>query len=582
MTPAPADALRERVLEVALSEVLRATPAPDYAARVRERWEREQQERQRSAPPRASRGPRRLALVALATAAAATVIATAVWQGGRPTWEDAAGALGAAPMIAATVGLGPTSLPAGVAAFPATFGVVLANLDVEPRVVELSDIGQIELGPGALLAFERGADAAGAPPPRLLDGAALVRATGSAGLALAIGNSPAPLTLADAGAFRVELARATGPAPLRVGDLERALTEAPTKATGTFGRGALLAPTWLTIEPLQGALAWRSVQGQRIAIDRMVEGEVVDEHGLMVPLEPALSTELAGWLRTLAPIPGVDELTVTMPFERSVEDELERELRRLLADRPALWVPVSRELARRVRSHGEPLWWRGAHAVVARSDSTAALAVAREWWRAAPERFDTDALLALAERALPPFARELDVLVELEAPVAPTVDPTAPTRSGPDADRDLIALVALARGDGRFAGRALELARPLEKLAYPDALGLVQTAESLRAFVASAVLAEQGLMDPWEGARAALIERIEQLLDEGQPEAAAMIAGPLDEAARALGLAPYDPAPMGGPHLAYFPHRVRERTLAFIDPAGDGPNVSEWLDTWQR
>lgn len=588
---------RERVIEVALQELLRTDNRPDYSTRVRQRWEaqRDQQGGRGRAPlgrrfARAEAQPRAPWFVRAGRVAAAAVVAvgaTLAWR----AWRDVAPGddPGMTPSTPTTArGTAPTRVLAqGLSALPAAFGEVIVNTTDTTLTLTLADGERIELGPLAVLALENDPDAgpnATRALPRLLDGAALFRAPDdpvegpSTSHRYGLGNSPATLMVDGGGQFRAELARASGPHPLDVPD------DAAAGAPRSFGRGQFLGPTWLTLEPLAGGLTWLDTEGRPSAVTKPLEAAVVDARGTARPL----STERLGLLDKLiaavAPLPGVEPLPDRMPFGPWQAARGERALTVLLKEEPALWVPAARELERRLASHTEAFWWRGAHAVVAGARSEAALRVAQRWWRAGAQRFDTDALLALAEAGHEPFVREL---AELWGGDLPQLDDAGGRerlrRGGPDADVDLLVLAGLARGDQRFAGRALDLTRPLEAALRKGDLD----SSSARSLLAAATLANAGLHDQWNTAVREIVERVGLLAEEDELTLAALWAAHLDIAAESLGLAPYaavDPAEYV-PRLAYFEPRVQARSLVLqgeLAPvAGRPATLDAWLETWR-
>lgn len=520
----------------------------------------------------------------LALAAAALFVAGLAWR--------ALGTGGDAPADPSTTGSGGAGVPTlasatrrtlapGLEAFPAAFGEVISNPTDGPLAVALAADERIDLEPGAVLALERTGELR--PAPRLLDGAARFQAASHAATSIGLGNSPAAVRVAAGGAFRAELARASGPSPL---DLERDGERA------LFGRGQWFAPTWLTLESLAGELTWATVAGERIVIASTLAGPVVDERGTLAPLAPERLAALSKLVSAVAPVPGLDKLPEYMPFEAWMADSLEFELLALLDEDEVLWVPVGRELIRRVQAHDEARWWTSAVSILARSETRAGLQAARALWRAAPERFDTDALLHLAEVGAAPFDRELAAFLERLPRVAPegapnsSTSPTSPASAvaaklggGPGADQDLLVLAALARGDVRYTARALDLTAPLAALRRDGEV----SKRGERALLAAAVLARAGIADPWNDTVREALRQIEDRLDAGADQPAAQLAGLLDAAAERVGLAPYAASRDETPRLAYFDRHQHAAVARFgeLAPSGSFVSLTDWLETWR-
>jgi hypothetical protein len=602
---------RERIIEVALQELLRDGERPDYASRVRQRWEaqrerkggrgktplgrrpRRSEERGTHAEAPPPRAPWYVRAGRLAAAAAVVLGATLAWR----AWQDAAPGTtpGSTPSTPATdLATALTrELAPGLTALPAAFGEVIVNPTDSTLELTLAGGERIELGPLAVLALESAPESDGVrsrATPRLLDGAALFEAPAVAALDLddpyryGLGNSPAALVLDAGGRFRAELARASGPHPLDVSGDVSGTAASTGAALRSFGRGQLLGPTWLTLQPLVGALTWLDTEGNPRVIDKPFEAVVVDERGTARPFASERRGLLDKLVAVIAPVPGVEPLPERVPFGTWQAESRERELTALLEATPALWVPAARELERRLASHTEAYWWRGAHAVVARAGSEAALRVARRWWRDGAERFDTDALLALAEAGHQPFVRELEALLEGDLPLLDETEASRRLRrGGPDSDVDLLVLAALAQGDQRRTGRALDLTPPLVAAVSKGELDTV----AARALLAAATLARAGLDEPWVAARAELVEHVTLLANEDEYMPASLLAAYLDVAAESLGLAPYaaaDPA-LHAPRLAYFDLRARARSMVLrgeLPPVANMPaTLDEWLETWR-
>jgi hypothetical protein len=580
---------KERVLEVALAELLRVGAAPDYAARVRARWEaardaaRPARLGRRAASPAANRSqPSSVAPrpwwsrppVAVAASAAAAALAVIAW---RVLADGPAAPPGPPPdRFVAFVPDPAGARSAGLELAPASFGAVLLNPRPESRELVLHGGGRVRLESGAVLAL---IEDGGPPRARLLDGRAGLTAPIDGPAVLFVANSPAPLEVEPGGTFVAEVARAAGPHP--VDHASRAAAEDPP----SFGLGELLGPTWLIVEPGDGALTWGAVDGTRIAVAERLEGEVLDAEGRTRVLSADRRDDLAKLLAYVAPVPGIDELPDWMAVEVGYPYEAEDELVRQLTKSPALWIPVGRALRERVAAHGEPRWWEGALAVVSRVPGEAAERVARDLWATDPERFDTDALLALAERGVQPFDRELDVLLaalptNIEDAALPSV-PGLPM-VGPDRDPGLLALAALARGDRRFTGIALTRAEGLAKVLD----GAEPGSDMLPALLAAGVLALDGAGDVWRDATRALAAVVASRLGAGELDSAARLAGTVDAIAFGLGLPPYTRDDGDVPRLAYAARRARELAGRFGRADAVAPplpaTLEEWLVVWRR
>jgi len=137
-----------------------------------------------------------------------------------------------------------------------------------------------------------------------------------------------------------------------------------------------------------------------------LQGEVLDARGTTRPLERERQEELDRLLDTVAHVPGAMLWPKERPFSWMSFAGPESVLLGWLAKSPALWVPVERELTQRLAAHEESEWWRLGLTIYAHSKTAAAELAAQRLWRRMPERFDTDALMACAERRVEPFLTE--------------------------------------------------------------------------------------------------------------------------------------------------------------------------------
>lgn len=581
---------RERLIEVALTELFREGAAPDYAPRVRARWEAARAEERQRPRSHASRergaegaagagpvvrggpaaGPRRLLWVRVGLAAAAGLAAVVGWRALTP-------APGPSQPVPAAF-----TLDAGLVAYPSHLGTVVWNPGEATAAVRLATSEVLALEPDAVLALEPGGAIAQATPsplviqrplPRLLDGAVTFHAGEGMPRTYGFGNSPELLHLTPRGVLRAELARAAGPHPL-------AFDAGAAADQRTFGRGALLGPTFAALEPRAGILSWADVEGRRFPLERRFEGEVLDARGTVRPYGGPRAEALGKLLAELAPVPGVDPLPEWLEFEPWRLDRAEAELGAALAKSPALWVPVSRELARRFAAHEVADWWRGGMGVISRADSAAAAEVARAFWRETPRWFSTDALVALAERGVAPFDAELDALLA-RGPwdVTPSYAKDAHLpHAGPEADGELLALAAASRGDARAVGLLSARLGSLSKIV--DTLDV--SGDAPRVILIAATLARAGRVAPWDDTVARGLDVIAERLDLGETDSALMLAAALDTAAEALGLAPFGERRDAAPRLAYFEHHMRAWVGTHIEDPALLDSLLGWLETWRN
>ena len=269
----------ERIIEVALAEVLREGPAPDHAAAIRARWEAS-----RTLPRRAA--ARAWPWIAGVCAAAAV----GLWLGHGPAGPSpATTAEPAAPAEAARAPLGRAPVPDAllVEVLPsdgAGFGELVANPGATAATVTLGCRSTLTLAPGAVVALEP-------TRVRVLAGAVDVGATWAAPVHVA--DHPEPLRFRAAGHARIRVARPRGPAlePGAPGLRDPGLL-APWRAAL---RGAPLpGRAWLTVEPgpttgLQvGALALEPGARFRAALDSGLDSGPDSGMGTLAPVEPAL------------------------------------------------------------------------------------------------------------------------------------------------------------------------------------------------------------------------------------------------------------------------------------------------------